>query len=141
MDKFDGLALPVNAAARMTIHHPTNGQPLRSGEEQAEAYIELLSLDSDDAQKFERKLTTDRLARRNRGPLTADELEQEQIERLVGLTKSWRLCALDGAPLDIPCNGPNARDLYKSPGMRWLREQVETFVGARANFTKGSPTS
>ena len=56
MSKFAGLALGSSQAARMIIMHPITGQPLRQRETGAEAYLEMLSRDSDVARRCDRVL-------------------------------------------------------------------------------------
>lgn len=139
MSKFSSMALETETPERMVIQHPKTGQPLRDAEG-GEAWIDLLSSDSEVARVFDRKITNMRLKRKTRTPLTAEELEAEGNERLAVLTKGWRLLSLSGAPLDpeVPCSAANAAELYADPSMAWLREQVMDFVTSRANFSPSS---
>lgn len=131
--KFAGLALDTETPGRMTIRHPKTNLPLKDAEGN-EAYIDLLSSDSEAAVKAKRAITNGRLAMRNRGKITSERLETESTELLASLTKEWRLLALDGSPVDLSCNHQNAIDLYSNPKMAWLREQVDEFTSDRANF-------
>lgn len=131
--KFAGLALETDNPARMTIRHPKTNLPLRDAAGN-EAYIDLLSSDSEAAVKAKRSVTNGRLAMRNRTKITSERLESEAAEILASLTKGWHLIALDGSPIDLPCNHQNAIDLYSAPQMVWLREQVDEFTSDRANF-------
>lgn len=142
MSKFDALALPVDAASRMIVKHPVSNQPLR-GDDGKEAYIDLLSLDSQKAQAFDRTAGDRRLERLARGrsiPQSA-EFEAEQTERMALLTTGWLLLGLDGTPVDVEFNEQNARELYAAPQMLWLRQQVFLFQGNLANFAKASSTT
>lgn len=136
MTKFDGLALAVDQPSRMIISHPIHGTPI-AAPDGSEAWIDLLSLDSAAHRAYDRKVTNSRLERASagQGRVTAEQLEQENIERLAVLTKDWRLLSFDGGPLDVPCNEANARELYAAPAMTWLRSQVEAHVARRQNFT------
>lgn len=60
----------------------------------------------------------------------SEELELEHIELMVLLTKGWSGISLDGA--ELPFTEDNARKLYKR--FPWLREEVDKFTGARANY-------
>lgn len=143
MSKFDALELDVDAPSRMTIVHPITKQPLRDANGN-EAYIDLRSPDSEEARKYERKLTNERLAlaRKSRfSAITAEQLEAEQVGRLANLTVGWRLLALDGSPLDIEFSSSNARELYENRHMAWLRSQVEAHLDDTTNFMPRSSRS
>lgn len=137
MSKFAAMMLPVDVPARMIIQHPTKNVPLRDADGN-EAWIDMLSADSEKARALERKLVTQRLARRNRTTLTAEELEAEQADKLAVLVTGWHLVGLDGQRQEVDCNEGNARDMLATPGMNWLREQVAEFQMSRANFSKAS---
>lgn len=138
MSRFAALALPIDEPGRMTIMHPVTGQPLRDADG-AEGYLDLLSNDSLKAQAFDRKLTTQRLARRNRATtLTAEEIDAESTDRFAALTAGWYLVGLDGAPIAVDFTEAAARELYAAPAMLWLREQVAAWQANRANFSKAS---
>lgn len=134
------MGLIVDRPARMDIYHPKTGQPLVTTEG-APCWVDLLSIDSEAAQKFERELNNRRLSLRVRTAVKAEDMEAEQVERLAVVTAGWCLAGLDGAPVAVDCNRANAKELYGEPAMRWLREQVERFLGDRANFTPDSAKS
>src|SRR3990167_4014457 len=138
--KFAGLELEVDRSVKVRILHPVSRQPLRDAAG-AEAYIEMHSGDSEVARKHQRNVARRRIAMRGRGKITPEELEAEGVELLVALTVGWRLVALDGGALDVPFTQDNARDLFSSPRMTWLREQVEEAVGDRENFRQASSTN
>ena len=114
----------------MTIRNPATGLPM-DGET-----ITLLGRDS--------KVYRDHVARRERAlldhvnntrkapKLSHDQIKHQAIEDLVILTTGWNLTSEDGQPL--PFSKEAARDIYAAHEMAWLREQVEEFVGDRANF-------
>jgi len=137
MTKFDGLSLAVDQPSRMIISHPIHGTPIADSAGEP-AWIDLLSLDSTAHRTYDRAVTNSRLERASsgQGRATAEQIEQEGVERLAILTKDWRLLSFEGAVLDVPCNQANARELYTSPAMTWLRSQVEVHVSRRANFTQ-----
>jgi hypothetical protein len=143
MSKFDALKLDVDAPSRMTIHHPVTRQPVKDTDGN-EAYIDLLSPDSEASRKFERKVTNERLAaaRKSRsGTITAEQLEAEQANRLANMTAGWLMISFDGSPLDLEFTTANAQALYESRQMTWLRHQVEAHLDDVTNFTKASSSN
>lgn len=96
--------------------------------------ITLLGRDSDVAKRIRRKRQDAALARVSKGKkgldMTAEQLEEQSIEELVKLTKSWQGFELDGQPLE--CTDENKRKVFS--GWEWLREQAEEFVSTRSHF-------
>lgn len=64
--------------------------------------------------------------------MTAEEIEESALRQLSICTVSWKGVKLDGQELE--CNPDNAYMLYSR--LPWLKEQVDEFVGDRANFLK-----
>lgn len=140
-NKFASLEFPVDEPGRMVIMHPGSNQPFRDAEGK-EAYIDLLSGDSQKAQAFDRRVLAQRIARRNPTTnLAVEEIEASQIDRMAHLTTGWSLVGRDGTKLDVECNEANARELYSAPIMFWLREQVAFYQSNRANFFGASSTT
>lgn len=137
-NKFAGLGVAVDAPARMTIVHPVTGQPLRllglDGEPTGEAaWIDLISADSAAARQHQREAQNRRLRARARS-ITAETIEADGTDLLAVLTRGWALATLDGTPIDVPCTPENARELYATPELAWLRRQVDEFVADLGNF-------
>ena len=132
MSKFAGLAVQADKPSRMTVRHPGTGQPLRD-KDGNEAWIDLLSADSAAGLRQQRAIRDRRLAGHARR-LKAEDMDREGAELLAALTTGWSLVALDGAPIDVPCNAGNAAELYSIPELLWLREQVDQYVADRGNF-------
>ena len=137
MSKFAGLALATDVAQRMTIIHPGTRQPLRSADG-AEAWIDLYSVDSKAWRNTLRAQQDRRL--KVRGRPNAEEIEADTTELFASVTAAWRLCSLDGEPLDVPCTPANARELYAMAELAWLREQVDAFVSDRGNLERANST-
>ena len=137
--KFAGLALAVDAPARMTILHPVTRQPLRdsAGEE---AWIDLLSADSAAARAHDRAIT-DALIRAGARRRSAEQMDAELTDKLAKLTTGWRLLTLDGEPIDVPFSVASAREMYALPELAWLRGQVMQFVDDLGNFRPAASTS
>jgi hypothetical protein len=62
--------------------------------------------------------------------LDAEKLSEDSIEDLVKLTTAWTGFALDGKSLEFTSD--NVRMVYTD--WAWIKEQVQEFVGNRANF-------
>lgn len=81
----------------------------------------------------------DRLKAEDLKTRTSAQYDAEAVDDLVSLTLGWSGIAMDGK--ELPFTHANARMVYTR--FRWLREQVEEFVGSRAVFfgESGSPSS
>ncbi len=137
--KFGGMAASVSETFKMPIISPLTDKPLKdkSGKE---AFIELLSADSDVGRKLDREqqqALTQRAMRGNRAGVGDDALEQN-ILKLAALTRGWLLLDLDGHPIDVAFSPQNAVELYSDPGMGWLYRQAFTAAHEVANFIKRS---
>ena len=71
-------------------------------------------------------------AMKNRGAASADRIEQDALDLLVGVTVSWENMIENG--VDIPCTKENVRRVYDT--YLFIREQVDDFIGNRRNFFK-----
>jgi hypothetical protein len=140
MNKFSGLELEVEKPYRLILLHPITRQPLRDAEGN-EAYVEHYSADSEIARKHQRAVQRRRLAMRGRLKITPEEIEAEATEVLAALTVGWFLVDLTGNPIDLPFTQQDARELYSSPAVGWLREQLDESAADRGNFSKGSSTT
>ena len=108
----------ANEGAAMEVLHPTSNVPLKDDQDNP-ITITLIGQDSDKVKKRQRLEMNKRLKAGRRSTMTAEELEEQGIK-------------LDGQLLD--CTADNAMKVYKR--VPWLREQVDSFVGDRANFLK-----
>jgi hypothetical protein len=138
--KFAGLALDVDKPARLVILHPITRQPLSDKDGKA-AHIDVYSNDSEPARVHARAVSRRRLAMRDRGKITPEELEADGVGLLAVLTAGWHLVSLNGEVIDVAFSVENARELYSEPSMAWLREQVDAFATDRSNFSKASSTN
>ena len=137
--KFAGLALAVDAPARMTILDPHTGQPLRDANGE-DAWIDLLSADSAAARAQDRA-TIDAQIRAGGRRRSAEQMDAELTEKLAKLTTGWRLLTFDGEPMDVPFSVAAARELYALPELLWLRAQVVRFVDELGNFRPAASRS
>jgi hypothetical protein len=143
-DVVGSLGLNTETGIRMPIVFPGASEPIKlrdqAGEPTAaEAYLELLSEDSEAGRAFDRKNSRDAVirAKRQRGAPDEDPIEW-QIERVCALTVGWQLARPDGTPIDLKYSKATARKLFSNPDMAWLRKQALLFIADTANFTKAS---
>ena len=123
---------PAHEGAEMQVRHPGTNAPIDG------MVVTLLGMDSEPALRAQRVATNRRLKQGiAKMKLSAEELDSDGLDLLTALTVSWRGIEWDGKP--YPCTPENARSLYTK--LRWLREQVDEFVGERANFLPKSATS
>jgi len=84
----------------------------------------------------QRAIADKRLAR-NGKPLTAKDLEAEDLQGLAAVTIAWTGFERGGQA--VPCTETEAMRLYVDHGFAWLRRQVNEAVHTRGNFLKTSP--
>lgn len=132
---LDALAADVNEAARVSLINPRTYQPLVD-ENGVQAYIDVLSRDSDVARAVTRK-ALDRRLKGRRPKITAEDVEAETVALLVAVTTDWHLVDPNGRRVDAECNDANKKALYSNPKFAWLRVQVEEVMGDEAAFLKG----
>jgi hypothetical protein len=139
MGKFDGLEIEADKPERMPILHPATRQQLVAADNPEDvAYLDLYSGDSEVRRKHDRTITKRNLARRTRKEPDPEEIENDVVELFVVMTAGWRLISLDGKPMDVPFSKDNARELYRSSNLMWLREQADQWVSDRGNFLRAS---
>ncbi len=117
----------------MEVRHPNNGEVLRFDDGRPYT-ITLVGKDSDKFLELQRKITDRRLQamQRSRQPLLSTMSERDEIDLLVNATLTWDVMFGDnGSSKPSP---ENYRKAYAS--VRWLRRQVDEFVGNPANFFK-----
>ncbi|MAZ04067.1 MAG: hypothetical protein CMN56_13125 [Sneathiella sp.] len=118
---FD-LQARSEAGAPLTLRHPKTGEKLPA----------VIWLQGEDAENYRRTLRAqiDRQISERKLELTAAELEERLIERLVAITQRFENIELNG----VQCDGTpeNAKKLYRE--QLWIRDQVVAFVEDRANF-------
>lgn len=148
MNKFGSLSANTEQTFKVVLISPYDDLPIadKSGKE---AYIEVLSSDSDIGRAFDknRRQAAQQRAMRGRSALLAqdDPLEENQA-KLSKLTRSWHLVDPSTKEvLTVPCTEQNALELYSDGGAQWIFRQ--TWLGAieTANFirkpSKGSSST
>lgn len=95
--------------------------------------ITLLGIDSETMQKRQNELTNDTMKKGFRPkPQSAEKMRSERVKTLALATVTWDGVEIDGKELTFSYE--NALSLYRR--LPALAEQVDNFVGDRANFTK-----
>ena len=127
---------PNDAGEELKLLHPTTGEPLVD-EDGKPALILLVGMDSQQWRDEQRKQSIKRIKRTVGDVDEAAELEQvgqNAIDLLVACTLDWSGIAWEGKDLEFSAD--NARMLYTE--LAWLRDQVDRFIGQRANFISAS---
>lgn len=119
-----------------TLRHPVTGEELVQ-DDGSPIQITLAGIDSDRFRKQSRANTERRLRTGTRRQITQEEMDVDGLDLLAACTMDWSGIVVDGQ--EPPCDMDHAKDLYKR--FPWIREQVDTFIGARANFIRSSQTS
>lgn len=125
----------ANAGAEVKLYHPSTNEDMG-------ITICVLGKDSDEFQKINRAQSKRRMEKLSKGGfrganIPLESIEQDGLELLASLTKTWKqgdkqTLTLDG--VELACNKDNAVLIYKR--FPWIKEQVDSFIGDRANFIK-----
>jgi len=118
-----------NNGASLELEHPVTGEPLlHDGEPMT---ILLAGTDSAAYRNKQREIQNRRLMRASKGRKPDfSGLDSEALELLAACTLGWSGLILGGEALEF--SESEARKLYEAHG--WIKEQVDVFVGERANF-------
>jgi len=123
------LASADSEGVKMELYHPIDETSF-----DPPVFITVVGMDSDVYQKAQLELRNrqfKKMQKRNRlrFEMTAEETEQNAIDLLARCIMGWENIEWGGKPL--PFSYENAKKLL---GENWIREQVDTFIGDRANF-------
>lgn len=137
------LSTAANEGRPLHLLHPGDRTPLKTADGEP-VTITLRGRDSEafiKAQYEARERTLEAVAQQTR--LTGADQDMSTAETLAACTVSWAGIpqgwidgTLDESP--APFSEAAARKLYANPGVRWLREQADAFVGKRSNFVKAA---
>ncbi len=123
---FDIAALDTSTLAEkgaaLNLRHPGTYEELG-------VKIWLQGADANSYRSVVRRQIDEQIAQ-SKADLTAAELEDRHIERLVAVTKEWENVTYHGAALEL--SPGNAEQLYRE--QIWIREQVTQFVEDRSHF-------
>jgi hypothetical protein len=112
--------------AELVVLHPGTGERL-------DVVIQLAGHDSEAWRRAQHELAASVLKKQKTGDGIAEAFEQRESNTakvLASVTLGWTGIEEDGR--EVPFSKSNAVRLYKT--YPWLREQVDRFVGNRANF-------
>lgn len=136
------ISTAANRGATLTILHPDDRVPLKQADG-SPVTITVLGKDSDEFVRAERKARQQtREAMMRRQKYSAADEDRQGDAALAACTTGWSgipAAWLEPGATDeaaAPFSIENAQKLYGNPGVRWLREQVDEFVGDRANFLR-----
>jgi len=136
----------AESGMEITLENPVNGLPLPER-------ITVYGSDSKTCRDIQRRQTNHRFEQqakqknRKKASMTAEQIEAEGLDLLVGCTKSWRTILFDetgkkeiGSRPEIefddgewlPCTPENVRRLYEE--FPCFKEQIDGEIGDRTNF-------
>lgn len=120
----------ANEGFDVQIYHPATNEDLG-------IVITVIGKDSDEFQKITREQTKRRMQKATKGgfrnvTIPVEELEEDSLKLLAACTKSWKGVVENGKAIE--CTKENAMAIYEK--YPWIREQVDTAIGDRANFIK-----
>ncbi len=126
IDKF------AEAGAVMELEHPATGDVLLH--EGAPITITVLGTDSKTWRNKQREYQRQRIAKMSRSKKNVDLLisDEDACNLLAECTIDWTGIIVDGKAIKFSKDA--AVDLYSK--YNWIREQVDAFIGDRANFLK-----
>ena len=116
---------------KMTLKHPTTGQPIVANEETGEQmYVKLTGPYHPDFKRKDKEITDSRFAKR-KFKFTAEEIRAEQIELAVVSVREWNI-VIGGA---VPDTKPGTvRRILSDDKYSWIREQITNFLNDEENF-------
>lgn len=120
----------ANEGFDVQIYHPATNEDLG-------ITINVIGKDSDEFQKITREQTKKRMQKAAKGgfrnvTIPVEELEEDSLKLLAACTKGWKGVVENGKAIE--CTKENAMAIYEK--YPWIREQVDTAIGDRANFIK-----
>jgi len=134
---FDIYDFETTDTADMPVRNPKTGKQMMLPGGKDPVTITLAGRDSEIYRRVSRDLVNKRVeAARAAGAADVqqsdEDLENEALDLLSALTVNWNGITANKEP--YPFSNENARKLYER--LPWLREEVDRFVGNRANFMK-----
>lgn len=132
LSKFD-VRTGANQARTLVVLNPSDDTPLTDDTTGEPWTIELIGADAEEYRQLKHRLVNGKLrAAQRTGKLkaTAESLEADTLDLIVGATKGWKHIVDNGKAVEF--SSLAAKDLYER--YPWLAEQVAVFVNDRANF-------
>lgn len=122
------LTVAANEGAEVELLHPVTGEGLGS-------FVSILGTDSDRYKERMNKLRNKRIEAAKKAEtidMTAEDLDQQNVDLLVACTTGFRDLVLDGEP--VVFSATIAQQMYTR--FSWMRDQIDREIGNRANFLK-----
>jgi hypothetical protein len=130
---FDLSTLDTRGASErgavLTLKHPVTGDELRTKNGES-VTITLLGIDSEKSEALQREVQRKALKRAGFKKRTPEQIENEGLNLLAGLTVAWT--NVGRGDEELPCTTENAKAIYKE--FPWIRSQVDEFVGDVSNY-------
>ena len=125
----------AEAGAILHLRHPATDAELRT-EGGEPIWLRLASTDSERVRRVNRRALNRRYQqmRSNRVSVTAEGVEGEALEALVAAVIEWGNIDIGEGVMSL-CD-ENVRRFYRK--LPWAREQVDTFIADRGNYSKAS---
>lgn len=124
--------------AILELEHPVSGDVLMQDKpnEKKPVTINVLGTDSKVWRNKQREYQRKRIASMQRNRKNADLTisDEDACELLAECTTGWDGIVISGKPVEFSKDA--AYDLYMK--FNWIREQVDAFMGDRANFLKSA---
>lgn len=119
----------ADAGAVLELTHPVTKEPLLN--DGKPITITLAGSDSAAYRKKQREIQARKINALAKGKKVENlPTDEERAELLGACTQNWSGIVVGGVALD--CSYEAAQKLYLERG--WIREQVDAFIGERANF-------
>lgn len=127
----------AGTAAVCVLNHPVTEEPL-TNEDNTVWSLSLISSDSDEYRKLQRRLVDKRMKEAmrlgGRPKASAAQSDSDALDLLVTCTKGWEGIIEQGKAVEFSSGA--ARDLYER--FPWIREQASSFFNDRTNFLGNS---
>lgn len=124
-------ALASSEGVWMQVRHPVTDAPLKNTKDEL-VRIKLVGRDSPQFLAKSREFMNKRIKRGKLVLGSAEQLEVEKAETLAACTMNWE--GMLNKTEVFPFTSENAYSIYSAPKWRWIADQVDEFIGDRANF-------
>ncbi len=121
----------ADEGAKLHLRHPVEDTPLTK-DDGSPITITLVGSDSATFKRAMQVQADRRLKSNNRRAISMQSIEDDAVDLLSAATVGWDGIVVDGK--ELPFSNENAKTLYER--FPWIREQVNSFIGERANFLK-----
>ena len=122
----DIFSFRQSAQTEVEIIHPLTNKPVG-------IKFLIISRHTAEVKNLARQMADKRIASARKGkPIDTASLEDESLDLLVAAVKGWDGVEDEGKP--IPCTAEKVREILSTPGLEWIRKQVDDALGNDALF-------